>query len=88
MNTEALKRLADALGAACAIERFTLGQSQDGFESNELLYSAVERKFEIIGEALMLAEIADASVIGSVPELRKIVGRCRPSSGQSGCTRL
>jgi uncharacterized protein with HEPN domain len=43
MNTEALKRLADALEAACAIERFTLGQSQDGFESNELLYSAVER---------------------------------------------
>jgi uncharacterized protein with HEPN domain len=74
MNAEALQRLADALEAACAIERFTLGQSQDEFESNELLSSAVERKFEIIGEALKLAEIADPSVIESVPELRKIVG--------------
>lgn len=45
MNPEALKRLADALEAACAIERFTAGQSQDGFESNELLHSAFERKF-------------------------------------------
>jgi uncharacterized protein with HEPN domain len=74
MNTETLKRLADALEAASAIERFTLGQSQDEFAINEVLYSAVERKFEIIGEALKLAEAADPSVIERVPELRKIIG--------------
>ncbi len=74
MNIEAHKRLADALEAASAIERFTDGHTQDDFESNELLHSAVERKFEIIGEALKLAELADPSVIERVPELRKIIG--------------
>jgi uncharacterized protein with HEPN domain len=43
--------LEDILEAAKAIRRFTDGVSLDGFKSNEEKYEAVNRKFEIIGEA-------------------------------------
>jgi uncharacterized protein with HEPN domain len=43
--------LADILKAAQAIERFLEGVSQAAFLSNEEKYEAVNRKFEIIGEA-------------------------------------
>ena len=43
--------LADILKSAKAIERFLEGVSQAGFLSNEEKYEAVNRKFEIIGEA-------------------------------------
>jgi uncharacterized protein with HEPN domain len=43
--------LADMLDAACAIRRFIDGVSFDQFEVNEEKYEAVNRKFEIIGEA-------------------------------------
>lgn len=43
--------LADILKAAKAIERFVEGVSQTAFLSNEEKYEAVNRKFEIIGEA-------------------------------------
>ena len=39
-----------------------------------MLSAAVERKFEIIGEALRLAEDADETVTEMIPDLRKIVG--------------
>jgi uncharacterized protein with HEPN domain len=43
--------LADILEAAKAIRRFTAGVSREDFKSNEEKYEAVNRKFEIIGEA-------------------------------------
>ena len=43
--------LADMLDAAKAIQRFTAGVSFDDFKANEEKYEAVNRKFEIIGEA-------------------------------------
>jgi uncharacterized protein with HEPN domain len=43
--------LADILKAAKAIERFVEGATQATFLSNEEKYEAVNRKFEIIGEA-------------------------------------
>lgn len=44
-------RLADILHAALAIRRFTQGVSKEQFLANEEKYEAVNRKFEIIGEA-------------------------------------
>ena len=52
MKPEALKRLLDALLAAEAIQRFTSGVDLDDYLNNEILQAAVERKFEILGEAL------------------------------------
>ena len=43
--------LEDILLAAKAIGRFTAGISRESFKSNEEKYEAVNRKFEIIGEA-------------------------------------
>jgi len=43
--------LEDILEAAKAVRRFTSGISLEAFKSNEEKYEAVNRKFEIIGEA-------------------------------------
>jgi uncharacterized protein with HEPN domain len=43
--------LADILYAAKAVRRFIAGVSLDEFKVNEEKYEAVNRKFEIIGEA-------------------------------------
>ena len=44
------------------------------YEQNLMLRSAVERQFEIIGEALSQAEVDDPDVTDLLPELRRIVG--------------
>jgi uncharacterized protein with HEPN domain len=43
--------LEDILGASKAIRRFLEGVSLEDFKSNEEKYEAVNRKFEIIGQA-------------------------------------
>ena len=43
--------LEDVLEAAKSIRRFTSGVSLEQFKSNEEKYEAVNRKFEVIGEA-------------------------------------
>jgi uncharacterized protein with HEPN domain len=47
MQTEALKRLFDAFTAIESIERFIANSTLDQYLDNELIQSAVERKFEI-----------------------------------------
>lgn len=74
MNREARKRLYDALQAARLVALFTERRTFEEYESDPMLSAAVERKFEIIGEALRLAEAADPSVADAIPDLRKIVG--------------
>ena len=43
-------------------------------EADETLAAAMERKFEIIGEALTRAERIDGSLAEAVPDLRRIIG--------------
>jgi uncharacterized protein with HEPN domain len=52
MNEESLKYFFDALLAARAIQDFAQDKTFEEFCSDDLLSSAIERKFEIIGEAL------------------------------------
>ncbi|PTL36631.1 hypothetical protein CLG94_02830 [Candidatus Methylomirabilis limnetica] len=52
MEDELLKYLYDIREAASAILRFVRGKTFDEYEQDELLRSGVERKFEILGEAL------------------------------------
>ena len=47
MQTEALKRLFDAFTAIESIERFIANSTLDQYLDDELIQSAVERKFEI-----------------------------------------
>ena len=74
MRTKALKRLFDAFTAIESIEHFIANCTLDHYLENELIQSAVERKFEIIGEALKRASEDDPSVLNAIPDLRRIVG--------------
>jgi len=74
MPLEVEKRILDALRACELIESFTDGLDFRGFSGSELIKSAVERQFEIIGEALNKASSLDASLSQRVPEIPRIVG--------------
>lgn len=74
MQPEVAKRLLDALKATVRIREFVAGKSFRDFSQSELLRSAVERQFEIVGEALGRAAAADSAVAQLMPELPRIVG--------------
>jgi len=56
MRLEARKYLRDIQVAAERIERFTRGRGFEQYLADEMLRSAVERQFSIIGEALSRAQ--------------------------------
>jgi uncharacterized protein with HEPN domain len=66
--------LSGALEAAEAITRFVDGRSFADYEADPILSAAVERKFEIIGEALSSAVQADPALELRLPEARKAIG--------------
>ena len=68
------KRLLDALQACRAIQGFVAERTAADYEANLMLRSAVERQFEIIGEALNQAEIEQPDLTLLIPDLRRIVG--------------
>ncbi len=73
MQPEVRKRIQDALSACALIQEFTAGVNFEGFSKSALVKSAVERQFEIIGEALNKASALDASLAYRVPEIPRIV---------------
>jgi len=74
MKRSTAKRLHDAIQAIEAIERFTQGMDYEDYASSEMAMAAVERKFEIISEALKNAAAEDASIQASITVLPKIIG--------------
>lgn len=64
----------DVQHAAEAITEFTAGLDAAGYRASALIRSAVERQFEIIGEALNRLSKEAPEVADRVPDLRKIVG--------------
>jgi uncharacterized protein with HEPN domain len=65
--------LFDVREAAHAIMSFTKGLNANDYEANKLVSSAVERNFEIIGEALNQLSKADAVLAKRIPGLARIV---------------
>jgi len=72
LSREARKYLYDISGAADHIAQFTAGRTYEEYRADPMLRSAVERQFEIIGEALnqllrrepdLGEKISDASLI-------------------------
>ena len=59
--------LADILDAAKAIRRFIAGVSLDDFKANEEKYEAVNRKFEIIGEAARRLSPEARKIFSEIP---------------------
>lgn len=74
MNDETKRRLLDALEACRAIQKFSAGTDYRSFVEDELLRAAIERKVEILGEALNRAEQSDPELADRLPELRRIIG--------------
>ncbi|MBA3517677.1 MAG: DUF86 domain-containing protein [Rhizobiales bacterium] len=65
--------LYDARQSADAITRFLAGISQDEYLTNEILRAAVERHFEIIGEALARLARSSPEVAARIPDLARAV---------------
>lgn len=59
--------------AARAIAIFINGLDVQGYEQSDLVQAAVERKFEVIGEALNQLAKEDAQLASRIPDLSKIV---------------
>ena len=73
MKHEVEKHLLDVLEAAQDILLFTDEMSFDGYTDDRLTKAAVERKFEIIGEALNRINKESPDTLNSISESRKII---------------
>ncbi len=73
MQRDSRAWLWDVREAAQAIELFVAGMDDTAYTKSELVHSAVERKFEVIGEALNQLSKASPDLAGRVPHLRQIV---------------
>lgn len=73
MRPESRKLLQDGLDACDAVLRFVRGLTLDDYLGNELVRSAVERQFEIIGEAMGRLRQADGAVAQRIPDLARVV---------------
>ncbi len=63
----------DVRDASGLIEQFVRGTDFETFSTSPLLRSAVERQFEIAGEALSQLSKMDPALAARVPECRRIV---------------
>ena len=63
----------DVRESSLAIQSFTAGMDAAAYATNEMAQSAVERKFEIIGEALNQLAKLDATLAARIPDLPQIV---------------
>lgn len=73
MHVDSPKLLWDALQAVERIARFTDHKRFSDYETDEFLRSAVERQFEIIGEAMNQLARVDPDVAATIPELPRMV---------------
>lgn len=63
----------DVREATRAIQSFLHGMDVTGFVRSELVQAAVERKFEVIGEALNQLTKPDPSLTARIPDVAQIV---------------
>jgi uncharacterized protein with HEPN domain len=73
MRLEARKYLFDMQQAAELIARFTEGRTFEDYTADPMLRSAVERQFEILGEALGKLKKLDPEIAGRISDHRRII---------------
>ena len=73
MHADAAKLIWDTQQALQRIKRFVARKDFAAYQSDELLRSAVERQFEILGEALNQLSRLDPDMAEKIPELPRIV---------------
>ena len=74
MKTEAKKLLLDIVEACQAIQQFNPGGSLADYSANAMRRAATERKFEVIGEAIVRLRELDAPVLAKIGEAPAIIG--------------
>ncbi|MGB5649309.1 MAG: DUF86 domain-containing protein, partial [Sedimenticolaceae bacterium] len=73
MYGDAAKLIWDAQQALQRIQRFVARKDFAAYQTDELLRSAVERQFEILGEALNQLSRLDPNMAEKIPDLPRIV---------------
>jgi uncharacterized protein with HEPN domain len=74
MNDEIRKSLFDILQAASEIEEFMREMDFKSYQTSFVTQRAVERDFEIIGEALVRIRRIDDEFIKKIPGYHRIIG--------------
>ena len=73
MQLEVKKHLEDVRQAAELIRDFTAGISFDHYTNDSLIRSAVERQFEVIGEALNRLSRQDEKAASAITDHKRII---------------
>ena len=73
MRLEARKYLHDIARASDLVAEFVAGAGIDDYAENAMLRAAVEREFEIIGEALAGLARLDEDLVSGISEYRRII---------------
>lgn len=73
MQPKTPKFLEDVRDAAAFIQEVTQGKTLDDYRADRLLRQAVERNFEIIGEAVNRLAKTDAETAGRIGEFPQII---------------
>lgn len=74
MQLELAKYFHDIQSSARALAGFVSGQTWESYQANLMLRRAVEREFEIIGEALAQLARRDAAMAARIVDYRQIIG--------------
>ncbi len=74
MNDETRKNLIDVLQAAEEIQDFVCGMDFKAYQNNAVTKRAVERDFEIIGEALNRIKNTDSELLETISGHHRIIG--------------
>lgn len=73
MRLESAKYLYDVQSAAATLASFVEGRDRDGYQGDAMLRAAVERQFEIIGEALAQLGRLDSALLARIDDHRRII---------------
>lgn len=69
MKNRDITRLRDTLVAATRIQRWIDGRDRASLDHDDLLLSAIERQFEIIGESLRVVRSRHPAIEQDLPEI-------------------
>jgi uncharacterized protein with HEPN domain len=73
MDDRVRECLQDILENACEVQSFTAGMTFQNYQADRKTQAAVERKFEIIGEALNRIHSSDAELLERIRDYRSII---------------